>query len=108
MGKFSRTKGATGERELCKVLSDAGFPAHRTAPMQAGHVGEGYPDIHAEGLPYHIEVKRCERVEVDRWFAEAEANAQDDVVIAYRKNGNRWRVVLDLSTFLALNEKSRW
>lgn len=100
---MSRTKGAGGERELCRALTDAGFPAHRTAPMQSG--AEGYGDVTAQGLEtYHIEAKRCERVEVDRWFAEASEKAGERTpVVVYRKNGNPWRVVLDLPTFLSLN-----
>lgn len=72
-----RNKGANGEREVCDLLQpivDA-VAAQRglVAPRLRRNVEQcqvGGEDI--VGLPwYSIEVKRCERVELDKWWRQA-------------------------------------
>lgn len=76
-----RNKGANGEREVCDLLQpivDA-VAAKRglVAPRLRRNVEQcqvGGEDI--VGLPwYSIEVKRCERVELDKWWRQAQVQA---------------------------------
>src|ERR1700678_209079 len=54
----SRNKGAGGEREFAKVLTDAGFKAER-GQQHSG--GKDSPDVRCEGLTnVHFEVKRVQ------------------------------------------------
>lgn len=54
----SRTKGAVGERELAKRLSEYGYDCHRGQQFKGG---PDSPDVH--GLPgIHIECKRVEHL----------------------------------------------
>lgn len=102
MGKTSRDKGVRGELEVVKVFKAAGLDAERSAPMQAGTKGNA--DVRVKQLPdLHIEVKRDERMSVDRMVAQAQAEAPtgSTPVVAYRRNGNTdWKAVVSLS-FLA-------
>ncbi len=56
MAKKEREKGKRGEREVVKLLKEAGFEARRTAPLQAGETS-GDPDVELDNK-YRIEVKR--------------------------------------------------
>lgn len=68
----SRRKGKNGELEACHALeSTFGWRARRTAPMQAGHGGD-YADIVCEQTPsLFLEVKRVEKLNVQRALATA-------------------------------------
>jgi len=59
MGRKSRNKGASGERELARELSRLlGIEARRGCQF---HGGPGSPDVVADIPDVHIECKRTER-----------------------------------------------
>lgn len=96
-GRRSRNKGATGERELAALLTDAlGFVVQR----KLGQARDGGDDIQVG--QYRIEVKRREALRLDEWCKQVEdASQPDDVpVVAYRRNGQPWRVVVPLEWFM--------
>jgi len=71
MGKFSRDKGARGERELIQELSallgiEAGRNLNQTAVGGADCVE--FPGI-------SIEIKRCETLEIAAWWRQCVCNA---------------------------------
>ena len=96
----SKKKGSAGERELCSVLTAAGFPAHRNDQRFLG--GYDNPDIDAEGLEaYHIECKRVERLNVSDAFAQAVIDSAGRIpVVAHRKNREPWLITLRLEDWL--------
>lgn len=100
MGMRSKAKGSAGERELCAILTDAGFSAHRNDQRYVG--GLGNPDISAEGLEdYHVEVKRVERLNINEAMQQAEADAAGRVpVVVHRRSRRPWLVTLRLSDWL--------
>lgn len=96
-GRRSRNKGATGERELAALLTDAlGFVVQR----KLGQARDGGDDIQVG--QYRIEVKRREALRLDDWCQQVEQAAQpgDVPVVAYRRNGQPWRVVVPLVWFM--------
>lgn len=98
----SRKKGKVGELEAVALLREFGFDAQRTSPLQAAG---GTTDADVKGIDgVHLEVKRCERVEIDKWCAQAElATSPGDVpAVAWRRSRQRWRVALPLTDFLRL------
>ena len=107
MGRSQRTKGATGEREVVAALQARGHHSRRTAPMQTGYGGT-HGDADVAGLPgYHIEVKRQEALSLDKWSAQAEADASvtgNVPLVVYRRSRQPWRVALTLDAFLDLYE----
>ena len=107
MGKFSRSKGAAAERELCNILTrETGFVWKRrlSQTRDGGHdVGcEMYPNV-------AIEVKRAERAAWGQWLSQAREQAPKGAVpvVAYRASHQPWRflaVIDDASAFAAFLE----
>lgn len=89
MGKQQRDKGARGERELAKELYDRlGIELKRN--LEQSRNG-GY-DL--EGMPkFAIEVKRHEKLEIAKWWAQAteQARLANRVpVLAWRQSRKPW------------------
>ena len=102
-GKGKRAKGAGGERELAALLSEnLGFVVKRNL----GQARDGQDDLTV--AQFRIEVKRQERLQIDKWCEQVEACAAvgEVPVLAYRRNGQPWRVVLQLRDFLPLMRDS--
>lgn len=96
----SRDKGKRGENEISKILRGHGFEARRSQ-QYAGYNG----DADVIGLPgYHLEVKRVEKLNIDKAYEQSERDAKAGEVplVVYRKNRTKWKVVIDLENFLKL------
>lgn len=96
----SKAKGSAGERELAAFLTAAGFPAHRSDQRFTG--GENNPDVAAEGLEaYHIECKRCEKLNLGAAMEQAvhDAHGKTPIVI-HRWNRQPWLVTMALDKWL--------
>lgn len=109
-GRGARNKGAAGERELAKLITAEskrlGLPltvlrGHGQSAPRAGRIAQS-ADCH--GLPeHHIETKRQERIEIEKWCRQAEADAGELVpLVVWRRSRQPWRVTLPLSCYLAL------
>ena len=100
MGKMSRNKGKTGEREVAELLRRAGYPARRGV-QYAG--GPDSPDV--VGLEFcHIEVKRTERLALYPAVEQCMRDSKpgDLATIWHRANGRPWVVIMPASDFLSL------
>lgn len=89
----SRTKGANGERELAQLLRNQGHIDARRGQQYSGLNG----DADVVGLQgVHIECKRVERFTDEPALKQAErdARAGEVPVVIYRRNKERWKVVL--------------
>lgn len=98
-GRGKRNKGAAGERELAALLSDQlGFVVKRNL----GQARDGADDITVQH--FRLEVKRQERLQVDKWSEQVESCTQpgEIPVLAYRRNGQPWRVCLRLEDFIPM------
>ena len=103
-GRAARNKGARGERELADLLShELGTVVKR----KLGQARDGGDDIQVGR--FHIEVKRQERLQVEKWCEQVEAACttasqidQDGTVLepvpvlVFRRNGQPWRAVVPL------------
>lgn len=100
-GRGRRQKGARGEREVAKILQ-----GRRTGQMQS-QSDSNEADVES-GLPrwnetFHTEVKRQEKLSLDKWSAQAKADAGDKIpLVVYRRSQQPWRVSLELDDFLFL------
>lgn len=103
MGKMSRTKGRTAEREVELLIQAAGFSTDRNIGGREQVAG----DIATEGLA--IEVRRRERLDVPNWCRIHEASTPDHLtpVVVYRRSREPWRVSLTLTDFLDLLGEAR-
>lgn len=100
----SRAKGAAGERELASWLTKKGWWSKR-GQQHAG--GEDSPDVKSE-LPFHIECKRVEKLNL----ADAVDQAMRDCgskpwSVFHRKNRQPWLVTLDAGVFVDLLKATR-
>lgn len=99
MGASSQRKGREAERELAVVLHEYGYDVR---PGRALNYG-AEPDI--SGLPgLHIECKRCERLELPKWFAQSERDAQrmrdGAPVVIFRRSRRPWMICMKLADFM--------
>ena len=101
-GKSAQAKGRRAEIELAEYLREHGLPdAQPGEPLNYGT----QPDVTGvNGL--HIECKRHEKLELNKWYKQAAEDAermQDGrPVVVFRKNRQQWMIVLSLSDFLAI------
>lgn len=101
----SKQKGSRNEREVAELIRKHGFDARRSA-QYCGNTGDA-ADI-TTNLPYHIEVKHQERLEIDKWWEQAVHDAKEsgkDPILVFRKNKQKWRVCMDFESFLELQKK---
>lgn len=92
----SREKGACGERELADELCRIGMMARRSV-QYCGASGEA-SDLLVQGLDLHVECKRCERIRMPEWVAQATRDAHGRPwVIVTRQSRQPWLVVQTLA-----------
>lgn len=102
MGRKSKVKGATGEREAAKFWTDRGWPAARGRQY---HGGTDAPDIKFLGESFiHVEVKRAEQLNIENALKQSEGDAGNDriAVVMHRRNGEDWKITLRADTFIRL------
>lgn len=98
-GRMSRNKGAAAEREFTAILSEHLGTQIKRKLGQARDSGDD-----AQWGKYRFEIKRRETLAIMDWCRQIESHCQGDEVpvVAFRQNGQAWRVVLRLSDFLPL------
>lgn len=105
MGKASKRKGSTGERELLGILQQHG-DAHRNEQRFIG--GSGNPDIAFCHGPhrFHVEAKRVERLNLHAAMQQAERDAVEGFtpIVIHRRNREPWYATIALSDFLTILE----
>lgn len=104
----SRKKGASGERELARILRDYGYDARR-GQQYSGANG----DADVAGLPgVHIECKRVERLNLSEAMNQNIRDARPGEIPAvfHRKNCEPWKVTMILNDWLKLygNQREKW
>lgn len=113
IGRSSRAKGAAGERELCKWL-DENFELESKAERNLDQVRSGGIDI-ITSLPVVFEVKRCESLDLTKWWIQAKAAAEivsKVPVVAFRQNRKKWEFLIGADQiglnrgYLRLNEQT--
>lgn len=99
MGARERRRGASAERELAALLSES---LGTVVKRNLGQSREGGDDITIG--KYRIECKRHNKLAIPAWLRQVEEACKDgDVpIVAFRQDGQPWRVVLRLDDFLPL------
>ena len=96
----SRSKGKNGELELVHLLRDNGFEAKR------GQQFAGSPDTPdvVHNIPnVHIEVKRVEKLNIDKALDQAIRDCGDKMpTVWHRKNRTDWKVTLLAKDFISI------
>lgn len=97
----SKKKGAQGERELAKILSEYGYECRRTQQF-CGNTGQADDVV---GLDYiHIECKRVEKLNIYEAMKQANEDTKDNnfPTVFHRKNNKKWLVTMELDTWIKL------
>jgi hypothetical protein len=93
MGRMSRTKGARGELELCRLLSEElGIEVRRNI----GQARSGGADC-LELPGFALEVKRCERLARPTWWAQAVEQGQKagaEPIVFFRRSREPWQALI--------------
>ena len=98
-GRSSRNKGAQGERELAKLLSDKlGLDS-----IKRGYVFCRESDvIGLKGI--HIECKRVEKLNIENAILQAKQDRNEGQfpAVFHRKNRSNWLVTMELQDWINL------
>lgn len=107
MSAAARRKGAEAEREVARLLRDAGWPRARRSADGRAQTGRG--DIAGGPAGVHLEVKRQERLNIGAALRQATADADplNTPAVIHRPSRCEWMATLpadDLFDLLALRE----
>jgi Holliday junction resolvase len=103
----SKQKGAKGERELAKVLTEYGYPQVRRSQQYCGSNG----DADLVGLlNIHIECKRVEKLNMYDAIDQAKHDSGKNIMrkgyplpaVFHRKNDHEWLVTMCLDDWMRL------
>ena len=98
----SRKKGAAYEREIVHELRDAGYVARR-GQQYCGANGD--PDVVAPDFPFHLELKRVERLDLYGAMTQAISDSQKvgkPPCVVHRKNNSESLFTCRFQDILAL------
>jgi len=109
MGLKSRTKGASGERELAALVHElTGWNVRRRVRQHEG-------DSDLEGVPgWSIEVKRhatATRSDIRVWYEQAQKQSAPErlcPVLFYRRDRDEWRAVWPLAVTFHVLRTDVW
>ena len=107
MSLNSRQKGAAGEREwaqfLCVEAAALGFSVSARRGQQFAGSPDS-PDVVCRELPIHWEVKRVERLQIERAMSQSIRDSRGGSIpaVAHRKNRSDWLVTVRATDFLAM------
>lgn len=89
----SRAKGASGERELAKLLRSQGYADARRGQQYSGVNGDA-DVVGVKGI--HIECKRQEKVYDEKWMKQSEDDARkgEVPVVIFRRNREQWKLLI--------------
>lgn len=98
MGVNIRTKGAGGEREVCRLLVERGLAIE--AGRELGQARDSGSDV--EVLPHvSIEVKRHENLAINTWWSQvvnSAARVGKIPAVFWRPNHKQWLIMLPAGT----------
>ena len=97
----SRQKGKRGEREVAKILREAGFENARRGQQYSGSNGD--PDV--VGLPgVHLEVKFREHLNIYEAYEQSRSDAKGMEIpwVVHRKNGKPWLCTMSFEEAILL------
>jgi len=106
MGRMQREKGKRGERAFRDVLREGGFAAERGMQHRGG---PNSPDVIAPELPMlHFEVKATQALRIWTAVQQAidDAGGMKFPIVAHKRNGSDWLVILRAKDFLEIVRRS--
>ena len=98
----SKKKGNKGELELLDIFRRHGYPAHRNDQRFVGGVDRPDISLTMNGIRYHVEVKRTERLRLHEAMEQAvhDSNGHAVPVVVHRRNRDAWLITMRLDDFM--------
>jgi hypothetical protein len=111
VGRASRQKGKTGERQVVRRFIAKGIPCRRAWESQSLPGGQTNGDLEiGEGTPLKIyaEVRRRETLSIPAWLREIEERAPEghQRALIFRRSREDWHVALPLDEYLDLLKRA--
>ena len=99
IGRRSKRKGAAGELELARLLTEYGYNCRRGYQMDGKDIADV---IGLDGI--HIECKRVEKLNLTKALEQSrnDAKGMEIPVVIHRRNREHWQVTMSLEDFLLL------
>ena len=106
MSARSRSKGIRGELELAQFLRDRGIEARRGCQRRGGPYS---PDVDADLEPFHVEVKRTERLALYPALDQARRDGGPEriPIVFHRTNRREWVAILPADALVELYRTAR-
>lgn len=100
----SKQKGKKGELEFSNFCKERGYNTRRTAQYNGKENGSLADIIGIDG--YHIEVKRVEKLNIDKAYEQAERDKKETEIpiVAHRRNRKKWLITLSAEDFFNILE----
>lgn len=101
----SRAKGKRGELEIAHLLREYGYDDARRTAQYCGNTGDASDVV---GLPnIHIEVKRVEKLNIEKAMEQSSRDARDGEVpvVMHRKDRHPWLVTMSMGDFMEMYSK---
>ena len=91
----SRRKGKDGELEFARLLNDRFGPTAEARRSQQ-FMGTAQSADVTSNLPFHFEVKRCDKLMFRDWWSQLRSEATEKMgVLAFRWNNGPWIIAMD-------------
>tara|TARA_R110000751_G_scaffold25843_1_gene69695 strand:+ start:31 stop:396 length:366 start_codon:yes stop_codon:yes gene_type:complete len=104
----SRKKGSNGELEFARLLNDRFGPTAGARRSQQ-YMGTAQSADITSNLPFHFEVKRCERLQFRDWWSQLQSEATDKIgVLAFRWNNGPWIIAMGVDDWCGLVRESEF
>lgn len=100
MGRSQRDKGTKAEREVARILREAGFDVDRVPNSGGLQIKGDLTGLHG----FHVEIKRQETAKVWAWLEQAAAEAPDGDVplLIFRRSRSEWQACMPFSALIEL------
>ena len=98
----SKRKGNKGELELLDIFRRHGHSAYRNDQTFVGGVDRPDISLTMNGIRYHVEVKRTERLRLHEAMEQAvhDSNGHAVPVVVHRRNRDSWLITMRLDDFM--------
>ena len=108
MSLQSRKKGSNGELEFARLLNDRFGPSVQARRSQQ-YMGTAQSADITSNLPFHFEVKRCERLQFRDWWSQLQSEAIDKIgVLAFRWNSGPWIIAMGVDDWCDVVRESEF
>lgn len=104
IGKYSKSKGKRGEREIAGLLREYGYNARRGQQFKGT---PDSPDVICKALPFNIEVKYTEKPNFKSYMKQSidDSKKGQIPIVVHKYIRGEWNVMIRFDDFMPLMNK---